>query len=1025
MFLAFTSQTDSLHVKLPTNSFIGTVDWGDGQTETFDGTTRPEHTYSGIDGAGSSYGVCLDGTADKFGIDRELDGTNHFVQSGWFGSDSLVEVLQWGNLGANFTDLQDAFQEASNLLSVPDSLPATVTNIAGIFRGASKFNDAAVSTWDTSSVTDMSYAFDGASAFNQDITAWDTRNVLDMSYMFWNASSFNQDINYEPSTGAWDTSNVTNMSYMFSGASAFNGNISYWITSSVNTTPQQSWEGMSNMFNGAEAFNQDITTKTVDPTGAGDANFEAWNVGTVSDMSNMFDGATSFNQPIGNWDTSHVYDMHRMFHGNFDSDDALITPAAFNQDISGWATGNVADMRGMFSGATDFNQPIGAWNTGNVLSMSGMFWGATAFNQAIGAWDTSKVRDMSYMFANLTDGEDYFVAEGHFNQNISAWDTRNVMDMSYMFWGANSFDDGGVNLNFDSGAAGSWNTGNVRDMSHMFHGAVSFDHAIDRWNTSRVESMSYMFAGASWMDGLRKSCFDERLADWNTSSVTDMSGMFADNSSFNQDIDRDLQEGTWNTSSVTDMSSMLAGASAFNQDISGWNTSNVSSMANMFDGASAFNQDLRYIPATRGTPSQWDTSNVIEMTAMFEGATSFNGDISNWNTGKVTQMGYMFMGRYTDDSSSLLDATIFNRDISAWDTHAVVDMHLMFAGDTAFNQDITRWDVGHVYTVDHMFMDARVFNQPIGAWHFTQLENLSGTFQRAIAFNQDLSLWDTSGVRAVADAFNGASAFNQDISNWNLGEVGSALNMLDNSSMSRLNFSYLLRSLASGPHGTDGIRTLGAANIGHLSTVNGDIQRLVNDGWVIADNDAGGWAAATPNIMSAPQPTGILASQTLSASSLSGGSASVPGSFAFSAPGASLPPGVQPVMVTFTPRDSTANESVTTTVSITVSAAPHLHRDPTVLGTATVGKSLTAGFGMWESYPLPTLTIQWYRCTKAVAPHLTAVPKAAKCIAIKKATSARYKVTTADRSKYLVVLTKSRNSLGTAYATSASTSKVR
>ncbi|NDE85950.1 MAG: hypothetical protein EB056_08030 [Verrucomicrobia bacterium] len=80
-------------------------------------------------------------------------------------------------------------------------------------------------------------------------------------------------------------------------------------------------------------------------------------------------------------------------------------------------------------------------------------------------------------------------------------------------------------------------------------------------------------------------------------------------------------------------------------------------------------------------------------------------------------------------------------------------------------------------------------------------------------------------------------------------------------------------------------------------------------------------AKATPAILAAPNGSAILFGQTLGSSVLSGGSASVPGSFAWSSPG-TVPSSSGSFQVTFTPADSTNYNTVTTTVSVTVNANP-------------------------------------------------------------------------------------------------------
>ena len=108
----------------------------------------------------------------------------------------------WSAFVPNFTPLTDLnFQTAVNLW-FSDEANATATY-------------GHISDWNTSAVTDMSYAFSGRTAFNEDIGNWDVSSVTNMREMFKSASSFNQDI------GDWNTSSVTNMFYMFRLSSVF------------------------------------------------------------------------------------------------------------------------------------------------------------------------------------------------------------------------------------------------------------------------------------------------------------------------------------------------------------------------------------------------------------------------------------------------------------------------------------------------------------------------------------------------------------------------------------------------------------------------------------------------------------------------------------------------------------------------------------------------------------------------------------------------------------------------------------
>jgi hypothetical protein len=100
---------------------------------------------------------------------------------------------------------------------------------------------------------------------------------------------------------------------------------------------------------------------------------------------------------------------------------------------------------------------------------------------------------------------------------------------------------------------------------------------------------------------------------------------------------------------------------------------------------------------------------------------------------------------------------------------------------------------------------------------------------------------------------------------------------------------------------------------------------------------------ATPTVYKWPSASTIGYGQTLSSSTLSGGTASVPGTFAFTAPATVPVLGTQAESVTFTPTDTTDYITVTGAVNVTVNQL-----DFTL--TATGGTTLTIKAGGSASY---------------------------------------------------------------------------
>lgn len=315
----------------------------------------------------------------------------------------IKNITQWGNIA--WTNFGNAFYGCTTLNITATDVPVLsgVTNMSRMFQFCIALNGPSnIGSWNTATVTDMSYLFNGAALFNQNVGGWNTAAVTNMSNLFGNATAFNQNI------GSWNTGAVTTMESMFYGATAFNQPIGNWNTANVTT--------LNGLFTQATAFNQNINN---------------WNTAAVTNMRSTFASATAFNQPIGNWNTAAVTTMTSMFNG----------ATAFNQNIGGWNTAAVTDMSSMFTGAAAFNQNIGNWNVGSVTNMNAMFRQAAAFNQNISGWNVSSVINMLNLFLQATA----------FNQDVSSWDISSALYMEAMFKDATAFNQNlapwGIRLN--------------------------------------------------------------------------------------------------------------------------------------------------------------------------------------------------------------------------------------------------------------------------------------------------------------------------------------------------------------------------------------------------------------------------------------------------------------------------------------------------------------------------------------------------------------------------------------------------
>ena len=133
----------------------------------------------------------------------------------------------------------------------------------------------------------------------------------------------------------------------------------------------------------------------------------------------------------------------------------------------------------------------------------------------------------------------------------------------------------------------------------------------------------------------------------------------------------------------------------------------------------------------------------------------------------------------------------------------------------------------------------------------------------------------------------------------------------------------------------------------------------------------------TPTVTILPTATAITYGQALSASTLSGGVASVAGTFAWTNPTSIPGAGADPESITFTPSDTTDYNTVAGSVTVMVNkATPTVTTLPTAsaisVGQTLVSSTLTGGVASAGSTPVPG-SFAW--ATPATAPPLGADPE--------------------------------------------------
>ncbi|CAM1344933.1 BspA family leucine-rich repeat surface protein [Tenacibaculum amylolyticum] len=600
--------TDNESITIPTigANYNYTVDWGDGTIEGgYTGNATHEYTTSG------TYTVKITGDFPRI----------HFNAAG--DKDKIISVDQWGT--QQWTSMDSAFRRCGNLEVKATDAPdlSLVTSLRMMFRACSSLDKnfkVDFSGWNTSGIENFGYTFADAAEFNSNsITNWNVGSASSFIFMFQGAVAFNQDIS-NWNIGENVTGNV-NMFSMFLAVRDFNQPIGKWDVSKVTNT------GM--MFRQCENFDQDLGQ---------------WDISNMTNMSDMFRN-TAFSKEnydatlIGwaNKAVGEVIPMNINFNGgdsnyclggearnilisapyNWTITDGGIDCDFTNAFITTWETTSANESITIPTAGSGYSYAVD-WGDGTVES--GFTGDATHEYVTAGIYSVKVIGDFPRIHFDSGSNASQI-------QSVEQWGTQVWTSMEDAFRGCS---------NLVINATDSPDLSNVTNMSYMFNGCDSIGSAdFSGWNTSNVTNMRSLFAF---------SRFNGNISTWNVGKVSNFNGLFENSTRFNQDISQ------WNigefVTGFIDMAEMFRSANRFNQSLNNWDVSKVDRMHFMFQRASRYNQPM----------NNWNVSNVLFMNEMFDRALNFNQDLSSWDISSTSTMVNMLTD--TSVSQENYDATL-------------------------------------------------------------------------------------------------------------------------------------------------------------------------------------------------------------------------------------------------------------------------------------------------------------------------------------------------------------------------------
>ena len=386
---------------------------------------------------------------------------------------SLLEVLYLASSEITYAGLM--FHRCANVSYIcPFILTNKNNSLHGIFSGCHSLTSLDVSNFDTSNVTDMSYAFYTNNLIELDLSDWDTSNVTNMNHILYSCQNL-KTLNISN----WNLDNVDNMGWFVNQCNNLNEII-------MNDSDYNS-------------INKIVSELPITTNGI-KCNFC---IGGVDDINkvNIREGWDIMNQyKIAEYKFTNSSDLVPVFNEGFtytyeDVEDGGVTTRTIYGD-------SLPTMIN-FAGKTNLLE-VYYLETSNLTSAFNLFYSCTGLTYVdLRNSDFSKVETIERMFNTCTN----LVAIDGLND----LDISNVDNMGGIFSDCRKLPE--INVS-------NWNVSKVTNFGAVFRRCYELTTIdLSNWDTSNATIMSGIFTNCSKLTEID-------LSNWKIDNVTTINQMF-------------------------------------------------------------------------------------------------------------------------------------------------------------------------------------------------------------------------------------------------------------------------------------------------------------------------------------------------------------------------------------------------------------------------------------------------------------------------------------------------------------------